>query len=91
MLTYVANLAFFSKLGKRQRSVVAATSVNGQLNNRLFLPDRVSGLLFLIDSGDDLSALPPSFADHSSRSSFILAAANGTLIATYGQKSITPD
>ncbi len=52
MLTYVANRArIFLKLGKRQRPVVAATTVNGQLNNRLFLPDRVSGLLFLSPFG----------------------------------------
>ncbi len=82
MLKNVVNLAsFFSKFGKRQRPVEAAITVNGQLNNRLFLPDCVSGLLFLIDSEADISVLPTSFADHSTRT---LAAANGNSIAICG-------
>ncbi len=35
----------------------------GPKRSALFLPDYVSGLLFLIDFGADLSVLPPSFID----------------------------
>ncbi len=42
MLAYFADLASFFKT---QRPAVVVTTVNGKLSNRLFLPDRVSGLL----------------------------------------------
>ncbi|CAH8462440.1 unnamed protein product [Dicrocoelium dendriticum] len=59
-------------------------------NRRLIIQDRTSGLHFLIDTGADISVIPPSQGQHAlKQSSLRLTAANGTCISTFGQRSLT--
>ncbi|VUZ40636.1 unnamed protein product [Hymenolepis diminuta] len=81
-----------SSLGKRGSSSVVAETVSGHSSNRLFLQDRYSGTSFLIDFGAEISVIPPTAAHrNSSDHPLILAAANGSPIKTYSQKSVTLD
>lgn len=53
--------------------------------SRLFLHDRKTGQKFLIDSGSEISVLPPSSKDRrNSSANFSLFAANNTKIPAYG-------
>ena len=64
-----------------------ATSVPGQLPSRLFyVTDSHTGLRFLVDTGAEISVVPPSALDRKHRKdSFSLQAVNNnTPIATYG-------
>lgn len=63
-----------------------ATSVSGQQPSRLFfVTDSVTGLRFLVDTGAEISVIPPSALDRKHRKdSFSLQAVNNTPIATYG-------
>lgn len=63
----------------------------GFLSHRLFVTDVKSRIQFLVDSGSDLSLLPISFRGCRSVSSYVLNAANGTTIKTYGSKLLTLD
>lgn len=67
-----------------------AANATSTLSSRLFIYDRLTKLKFLIDSGSDLSIIPPDktrklIADNS----FHLFAANGSQIKTFGQKMTT--
>ena len=71
-----------------------ATSVTGQpRTSRLFyISDRSSGLRFLIDTGAEVSVIPPSCTDRLTQpDSLVLQAANNTSIATFGKRSLTLD
>lgn len=57
---------------------------------RLFVKDKKTGVPFLIDSGADVSIIPPTKAEPRS-SDYKLYAANGTEITTYGTKVLTLD
>lgn len=59
--------------------------------SRLFIFDKSSNYHFLIDTGSDLSIIPPSIKDKTTNSNYPinLYAANGSIIKTYGQKIIT--
>lgn len=59
-------------------------------SNRLFVKDRTTELLFLIDTGADVSILPISFKEKNAPActESRLFAANNTNIATFGTKSI---
>ena len=63
-----------------------ATSVAGQQPSRLFyVTDSLTGLRFLVDTGADISVIPPSVSERKHRKdSFSLQAVNNTPIATYG-------
>ena len=63
-----------------------ATSVPGQQPSRLFyVTDSLTGLRFLVDTGAEISVVPPSAFDRKHRKdSFSLQAVNNTPIATYG-------
>ena len=63
-----------------------ATSVPGQKPSRLFyVTDSLTGLRFLVDTGAEISVVPPSALDcKHCNDSFSLQAVNNTLIATYG-------
>lgn len=53
--------------------------------SRLFVHDRKSGLRFLVDSGSEISVLPPASNKKSSpQTNFALYAANNTKIPAYG-------
>ena len=68
-----------------------ATSVSGQLFSRLFhVTDSHTGLRFLMDTGAEISVVPPSALDRKHRKdSFSLQAVNNTPIATYGSYTIS--
>ncbi|GBM38201.1 Transposon Ty3-I Gag-Pol polyprotein, partial [Araneus ventricosus] len=59
-------------------------------NNRLVIHDRPLGLNFLVDTGADISVVPPSSAEHCKPKSLLnLLAANGTKINTYGTRNLS--
>ncbi|BHF77227.1 hypothetical protein SprV_0502033100 [Sparganum proliferum] len=81
-------------LGKRSRPAVEANTAGSTANvhtRRLFLWDRIAGAKFLVDSGAEVSVVPPTLAERKTRSSFCLTAANNSSIPTFGQRSITLD
>lgn len=53
----------------------------------MFITDTRSGRQFLIDSGADISVIPP-VAGHRASSDLVLTAANGTRIRTFGPKDL---
>ena len=60
----------------------------GQQIYRLVVYDSTSKNNFLIDTGADVSVIPPSYKDRFSPSKTTLFAANGSVIKTYGEKSL---
>ena len=77
-------------LGKREGQYVEATDVTGLNSSRLFhITDRHSGLRFLIDTGAQVSVIPPSPADRNTPSTLTLQAVNNTRIRTYGTRSLS--
>lgn len=64
-------------------------------HNRLIVCDRKSGMRFLIDTGANVSVLPVDrnsvYKYSSDKSNYNLYAANGTLIKTYGVKTLALD
>lgn len=73
---------------------LAATSVAGQSpQGRLFyVRDRCSSLRFLVDTGAQVSIIPPSRSDCAvKQGEFRLQAINGSDIPTYGVRSLTID
>lgn len=82
--------------GRRKTSNVATRcgDARGQRSTAEPLSDQgqKSGLIFLIDTGSDLSVLPKSCAEGSPHSaSFKLYAANDTVIDTFGEKLLHLD
>ena len=76
-------------LGKREGQYVEATDVTGLNSSHLFhITDRRSGLRFLIDTGAQVSVIPPSPADRNTPSTLTLQAVNNTRIRTYGTRSL---
>lgn len=70
---------------KQSTSVIAGLTEASKKPSRLFLHDRKTGQKFLIDSGSEISVLPPSFKDKNrSCENFSLFAANNTRIPAYG-------
>ena len=80
-------------LGKRQRQPLAATSSAGHTQSRLFyVTDRSTKQRFLVDTGAEVSVLPPTRLDRSHPcNGFQLQAANKSAIATFGERSLTLD
>ncbi len=68
-------------------------SDGGPNPSRLFyIHDRLSGLRFLVDTGAQVSIIPPSPSERNrSQEHSYLQAVNGTNIATYGIRSLTLD
>ena len=61
---------------------------------RLFVTDRRTGVRFLVDTGAEVSVLPPSRQDrnrHHHPSSPSLTAVNGSSIPTFGQRCLALD
>ena len=55
-----------------------------------YVTDRTSGLRFLMDTGAEVSVIPPSASDRSHhKNNLNLQAVNNTSIATYGNKLLT--
>nr|VZH94975.1 unnamed protein product [Spirometra erinaceieuropaei] len=80
-------------LFKRPRQSVMATTADGPSRpSRLFyINDKSSGLRFLVDTGAEVSVIPPLRRHRLKPSQFSLQAANSTTISTYGQRSLTLD
>ncbi|BHF67663.1 hypothetical protein SprV_0301069100 [Sparganum proliferum] len=78
---------------KRQRQPVMATTAAGPSRpSRLFyINDKSSSLRFLVDTGAEVSVIPPLRRHRLKPSQFSLQAANSTTISTYGQRSLTLD
>ncbi|UYV85054.1 hypothetical protein LAZ67_X004411 [Cordylochernes scorpioides] len=76
--------------GKLQPADRVATSSSAGIqdcrNLRLFVTDKNTGLRFLVDSGADISIIPPKDKNRMPSSDYKLYAANGTKIVTYGTK-----
>lgn len=72
---------------------LAATSDAGLPSSRLlYVTEHTTGLRFLVDTGAEVSVLPPSRIERTHRQDdFSLRAVNGTPIATYGTRSLTMD
>ena len=81
------------KVGKRHGQSLAATSNPGLPTSRLlFLTDANSGRRFLIDTGAEVSVIPPSPTDQNIKQDCAgLRAVNGSAIATFGTRSLTLD
>lgn len=78
--------------GKLKRRQGVATCSCHPDKGRLYVTDQKSCQKFLIDTGADISIIPPSFADKTKGpSAMVLYAANNTIIKTYGNKSLTLD
>ncbi|GFR61859.1 retrovirus-related Pol polyprotein [Elysia marginata] len=78
------------KPGKRQsRPTVALTSA-GSFDPQLYITDINTGRRFLVDTGAQVSVIPPTWFDkHHGQCGPPLQAANGTSIATYGSRNVT--
>ncbi|UYV67129.1 hypothetical protein LAZ67_4004017, partial [Cordylochernes scorpioides] len=78
------------RVGKLQPADRVATSSSAGIqdcrNLRLFVTDKNTGLRFLVDSGADISIIPPKDKNRMPSSDYKLYAANGTEIVTYGTK-----
>ena len=85
--------SLFQVIGKRAGQSLVATGVTGHSTSSLFyVTDRTSKLSLLIDTGAEVSLIPPTHRKpHSPQDGFTLLAANGTRISTYGRQSITLD
>ena len=70
---------------------VAANSTNGLLPSHLFfVTDSNSGYHFLVDTGAEVSVLPPSGTERKHpQGGCNLLAVNGSAITTYGKRSLT--
>ena len=77
---------------KQDGRALAATNVPGPNSCRLIIVDKKTGYKFLVDTGADISVLPPFPADRSNKSSLLhLVAANGTPISVYGTRLLSLD
>ena len=54
-----------------------------------YVTDRSSGFRFLVDTGTEVSVIPPSATDRTKQDSFSLQVVNNTPIVTYGNKLLT--
>ncbi|KAK5639259.1 hypothetical protein RI129_011751 [Pyrocoelia pectoralis] len=60
-------------------------------SSRLFIHDKETGMKFLIDSGADVSVMPPNKYKKKTVHQRTLFAANGTPINTYGEQLLSLD
>ena len=59
-------------------------------HSRLFyITDKLTSHRFLIDTGAEVSVIPPSQSDQEHKQDLVLLAANNTSITTYGRRSLT--
>ena len=78
------------QIGKLQGHALMATGVSGLIPSRLFyIIDSNHNYRFLVDTGAEVSILPPSPADCKHQDGFNLLAVNGSGIATFGKCSLT--
>ncbi|GFO16288.1 transposon ty3-g Gag-Pol polyprotein [Plakobranchus ocellatus] len=78
------------KPGKRQGGPTVASASAGPHDPQLFLTDRNTGRRFLVDTGAQVSVIPPTWFDkHHGQHGPPLQAANGTSISTYGSRNVS--
>ncbi len=78
------------EVGKLMGQSSLAALGSGPTISRLFITEKTSGRDFLIDTGADISVIPPTSREKgNSPCLFKLFAANGSQIKTFGSKSIT--
>ena len=78
--------------GKRLgHSLSAASAAGHSPSHLLFLRDKISGRCFLIDTGAEVTIIPPTAADRRHKPDLGLRAVNGSSIPTYGTRSLTID
>ena len=67
------------------------TSVPGHLLSRLFyITDNATGLRFLVDTGAEVSVIPPSVSGHNHRKyTLTLQVVNNSSITTYRNQLLT--
>nr|VZI22700.1 unnamed protein product [Spirometra erinaceieuropaei] len=71
---------------------MATTAAGPSRPSRHFhINDKSSGLRFLVDTGAEVSVIPPLRRHRLKPSQFSVQAANSTTISTYGQRSLTLD
>ena len=78
------------KLSGQELSTTAVPAPAPNGSRRLFVSDRRSGWKFLVDTGAEISLIPPNSRDRTSGQhlgSPALSAVNGSTIATFGQRS----
>ena len=76
--------------GKRPGPALAANARGPHTRSRLmFVQDKHTNTRFLVDTGADVSVLPPTNSERKHQAGISLQAANNTKINTYGQKSMT--
>jgi len=79
--------------GKRVGPSLAAAGDNSPKLRRLYVIDKITGIRYLIDTGSDVSVYPPQ-KHHMFRGKadpYQLYAANGSVIPTYGTKTLQPN
>ena len=78
------------QLGKLRGRTLAATGVPGPTHRRLFyVHDTNSRTQFLVDTGSEVSVIPPTADRHRTLDKLTLIAVNDTPIRTYGKQSLT--
>ena len=77
--------------GKRSGQSIVATSATGLTNGRLFhILDTISHRRFLIDTGAEISLIPPTHKHSTPQDhGFTLLAVNGVSIPVFGRRSLT--
>ena len=71
---------------------MATSPAGSSITSRLFyVTDRTTGTRFLVDTGADVSVLPPSATEKRKPAPMILQAVNKSTISTFGEKSMTLD
>ncbi|UYV66381.1 hypothetical protein LAZ67_4001499 [Cordylochernes scorpioides] len=76
--------------GKRIRPPSVGATDGAGLTRRLFITDRRSAYLFLVDTGAEVSVIPPP-VKNARLSHRQLFAANGSIIHTYGERHLELD
>ena len=89
--TNVLVMPHVTAAGKRPGWSLAATGATGLSTSRLFhITDRVTGAQFLVDTGAEVSVIPPSPSErHKQPHQLTLQAVNNSSIKTFGKRSLT--
>ena len=73
-------------------SIATMNATDRQANHLFHIINKTSGVHFLVDTGAEVSVIPPSRTERKhSQQAFTLQAVNNTAITTYGYKSLTLD
>ncbi len=84
-------MLFQQIIGKLNRQLASAAQAVNLTSSRLFIKDTTSKLCYLIDTGSDISAIPPSKQEIKNIQELRLFAANNAVIRTYGTKQLKLD